>query len=451
MISEESRHYYELGERLMAAQPLEAISHFSRAIELGYTAPDCYCNLSAALLGVKRFEEALRICELGLQVCGEEPIIVGNRGVAFSRLGRLEEALAAFQRQAALVKPPARPWSNLGIVLLALGRLEEAKHHLKKAIQLNPNDREAHANLSLALLLDGNYRAGFREYEMRPAASAHTRFRQPVWQGERLQNKRILITAEQGAGDVIQFARYVPIVRSRGGNVILEIPRALARLFTWSTAQLETVIAGEHNADFDLQCPLLSLPYHCRTDKENIPPALDLAVPEEMKRRWAGIVGETGGPKVALVWAGNPMHMKDASRSMPLGMLTPLFRHGSVRWFSLQVGPAARQIAANGWSDRILDVSPLLNDFAETAGALTKMDLLITVDTSAAHLAGTLQAPVWVMLPFVPDWRWLLKRGDSPWYSSMRLFRQPTRGDWRNVVEEVVAELAKRFPISSSS
>jgi ADP-heptose:LPS heptosyltransferase len=132
-------------------------------------------------------------------------------------------------------------------------------------------------------------------------------------------------------------------------------------------------------------------------------------------------------------------------------MLTPLFRHGSVRWFSLQVGPAARQIAAHGWSDRILDVSPLLNDFAETAGALTKMDLLITVDTSAAHLAGTLQAPVWVMLPFVPDWRWLLKRGDSPWYPSLRLFRQPTRGDWGNVVEEVVAELAKRFPISSSS
>ena len=425
----------------MASDPKEAIAHFASAIELGYSQPDCYCNLSVLLLDIKQFEDALTICTLGLQVCGESAPVLGNRGVALSRLGRLEEALAAFQRQAALLRLADRPWHNLGIVLLGLGRFGEAKQHFKKAIQLNPREREAHGHLSLALLLEGNYRAGFREYEMRPSTAARSGFSQPVWQGERLQNKCILLTAEQGAGDVIQFARYAPLVRERGGKVILEDLRTLARLFQWHTDKFETVIAGEHQTCFDMQCPLLSLPHRCRTDTHTIPPPQTIIVPEEMKRRWGGIVGETDRPRVGLVWAGNPLHTKDAYRSIPLAMLAPLLEDTTIRWFSLQVGPAASQIAANGWSDRILDVSPLLNDFAETAGALSKMDLLITVDTSIAHLAGTLQVPVWLLVPFVPDWRWLLDRQDSPWYPSMRLFRQPALGDWPSVIKAVAAEL----------
>jgi hypothetical protein len=427
---------------LMRTHPREAISHFASAIEQGYSEPDCYCNLSVLLIDQKQFQDALTICTLGLQVCGESAPVLGNLGVALSRLGLFEEALAAFQRQATLLKASERPWANLGIVLLGLGRVEEAKHHFKKAIQRNPNDRDSHGHLSLALLLEGNYRAGFREYEMRLPAAAASGFPQPVWQGERLQNKRILLTAEQGVGDVIQFARYGPLVRERGGQVILEIPPTLARLFEWTTDKFETVIAGQHKISFDLHCPLLSLPLRCRTDVDSIPPPQEIKVPAEMKRRWTGIVGETDRPRVALVWAGNPLHIKDAYRSIPLPALTPLFEHPSIRWFSLQVGPAAGQIAANGWSDRILDVSPLLNDFAETAGALSKMDLLITVDTSVAHLAGTLRVPVWLLLPFVPDWRWLLKRDDSPWYPSMRLFRQPARGDWQSVINAVAAELS---------
>ena len=377
-----------------------------------------------------------------LEICGESAPVLGNQGVALSRLGLLEESLAAFQRQAALLKSAERPWANLGIVLLGLGRLEEAKQHFKKAIQLNPNDRETHGHLSLALLLEGNYRAGFREYEMRLPANSGSGFAQPVWQGERLQNKRILLTAEQGVGDVIQFARYAPLVRERGGEVILEVPRTLGRLFAWNIEQFETVIAGQHKTSFDLQCPLLSLPLRCRTDADSIPPPQEIKVPAEMKRRWAGIVGETDRPRVALVWAGNPLHTKDAYRSIPLSSMAPLFTSADVRWFSLQVGEPANQIAANGWSDRILDVSPLLNDYAETAGALSNMDLLITVDTSVAHLAGTLRVPVWLLLPFVPDWRWLLKREDSPWYPSMRLFRQPARKDWQSVINAVAAELS---------
>lgn len=430
------------GQSLMATRPREAISHFASAIELGYNQPDCYCNLSVLLIDLKQFEDALSICTLGLQLCGESAPVLGNQGVALSRLGLLEEALAAFQRQASLLKSAERPWVNLGIVLLGLGRLEEAKHHFKKAIQLNPNDREAHGHLSLAFLLEGNYRAGFREYEMRLPVKPGSGFPQPFWQGEALQNKRILLTAEQGIGDVIQFARYAPLVRERGGQVILEIPRTLARLFAWNTDQFETVIAGQHKTSFDLRCPLLSLPLRCRTDEGNIPPPQEIKVPEEMKRRWAGVVGETVCMRVALVWAGNPLHAKDANRSIPLARLAQLFEHANVRWFSLQVGEPASQIAANGWSDRILDVSPLLNDYAETAGALSKMDLLITVDTSVAHLAGMLHVPVWLLLPFVPDWRWLLKRADSPWYPSMRLFRQPARRDWQSVINEVAAELA---------
>ena len=436
--------YYHNGQgsSLMATNPREAISHFASAIELGYSQPDCYCNLSVLLLDLKQFEDALAICALGLQVCGESAPVLGNQGVAFSRLGLLEEALTALQRQAALLKSAERPWVNLGIVLLGLGRLEEAKHHFKKAIQLNANDRGTHGHLSLALLLEGNYRAGFREYEMRLPATVASGFPQPVWKGEPLQNKRILLTAEQGVGDVIQFARYAPLVRERGGQVILEIPRTLARLFEWATDKFETVIAGQHKTSFDLQCPLLSLPLRCGTDADSIPPPQEINVPTEMRRRWAGIVGETDRPRVALVWAGNPLHTKDAYRSIPLARLAPLFEKTNVRWFSLQVGEPANQIAANGWNDRILDVSPLLNDFAETAGALSKMDLLITVDTSVAHLAGTLRVPVWLLLPFAPDWRWLLKRDDSPWYPSMRLFRQPARGDWQSVINAVALELS---------
>ena len=240
-------------------------------------------------------------------------------------------------------------------------------------------------------------------------------------------------------GDIIQFVRYASLVRSKGGHVLIGVPPVLERLFSWMRGNFETTRTPD--VSFDIFCPLLSLPLLCGTGDEPVPAPAEFNIPEEFKAKWAQLLSSSNLPKIGLVWAGNPNHQYDCTRSMELEALLPLLQREDVQFFSLQVGNDCSAISKHGLSKQIVDLSPYLTDYAETAAAISQLDLVITVDTSVAHLAGTLNTPTWMLIPFAPDWRWLLNCSDSPWYSSLRIFRQEKSGDWSGVVRQVAQAL----------
>jgi hypothetical protein len=267
---------------------------------------------------------------------------------------------------------------------------------------------------------------------------------QHEWDGGQLAGRTILLHAEQGFGDTLQFIRYLPLVQERGRQIVLECQPELRRLLQSNMPDMSIVSRGHALPPFDVQCPLMSLPRIFATDLTNIPPSVphleanadDIAV-------WRNRLAEHTAPaKVGLVWAGNPDHANDRNRSVELASLAPLAEVPGVRFFSLQKGEAVSETNKLTTNMDLTDTAAELMDFADTAALIANLDLIITVDTAVAHLAGAMGRPVWTLLPFVPDWRWLLNREDSPWYPTMRLFRQPTIGDWEAVFRRVAEELA---------
>ncbi len=436
-----------LAHVLMPAYPSEAVPHFLAAIVLGSSNPHVFGNLASILLDLRREEDALKVCELSLPACGEQFDILGSRSLALLRLGRHDEALACCRRQRELRPDDVKALCNMGNILGELGRLAESEEVLTHACLLDPHNGVAHCNLAQTLLLGGQYRQGFREYEWRWSTvmrDQRRNFIQPLWDGSFLEGKHILLHAEQGAGDTIQFARYLPLVAKLGGRIALEVPPSLERLLTWLQVEQEVTPAALPDGGFVTHCPLLSLPLIFGTELESIPPPACFTIPAAIRECWAQRLAG-GRPKVGLVWAGRPEHTNDRYRSLPLRAFLPLTNVNDVEFFSLQVGSPAQELRSEGLAHRIRDLSPFLTDFAETAAALSCMDLLISADTAVAHLAGTLGKPVWMLTPFAPDWRWLLNRNDSPWYPSMRLFRQKTPGGWEPVIGRILAALPTAF------
>jgi tetratricopeptide (TPR) repeat protein len=432
-----------LSDALMAEQPLDAIPHLTRAVELGSKNPQAYSKLTNLLLDAREPEEALIISDAGMATCGAHPAILGSRALVLKALGRCPEALECLRSVEALLPPDHDTIVNLAGVLLDLGRLPEATNYLERACALAPDSAVAHYNLGIALLLAGRYREGFREYESRWGIKQAGRppvFPRPAWDGSDLQGRRILLHAEQGAGDAIQFVRYADFVRARGGRVILLARAPLVRLLSW-LPDCEVAALDRPLPVFDVHCPLLSLPLLAGTDIDSIPPPAEFIVPAPMQQKWGGILGERTGTRIGIVWAGAPAHRNDRNRSLPCRLFAPLLEIPHTQWFSLQVGPAGSQLAEPAMRGKIRDLAPELTDYAETAAAISQLDLVITADTSVAHLAGSLGKPVWMLTPFAPDWRWLLERNDSPWYPAMRLFRQPVAGDWESVMRAVAAAL----------
>ena len=327
---------------------------------------------------------------------------------------------------------------NLGSALQRQGLYAEALACYGRALALKPDYAEAHLNRSLALLLTGEFDEGWQEYEWRFAVARYDRkFDQPLWSGEPLAGASILIHAEQGFGDTLQFVRYIPAVAERGGRVVLEVPESLVRLARTVAGASEVVAAGDPLPGFDCHCPLLSLPRVFKTNLATIPNAVPyLRVPAEASAGWAERIPTTPGPRVGIVWAGTTVGAID------LRLLQPLWEVDGVSWFSLQVGERSGDISSLD-GVKIADLSPWLADFAETAAAVCRLDLVISVDTSVAHLAGALGRPTWLLLRYPPEWRWLLEREDSPWYPTARLFRQRKEGDWPCVAREVAAALAQ--------
>ena len=422
----------------------EAAAAARAAIELAPDLPEAHLNSGNALSGLERFDEATTAMARTVALRPDHAKAHCGLGYALEKQDRLPEAEAACRRAADLNPDLGEAWANLGRILNEQGRTAEALGAYAAAVRARPDNPKDHWNLALALLLNGHLVEGFAEYEWRwrydGFPSPRRSFARPAWAGEPLEGRTILLHAEQGLGDTIQFARYVPAVARLGGRVVLEAHTPLRRLLGGLEGVTVMAALGGPLPAFDVHCPLLSLPRLLGTIPTDVP---YLGAEVGAVAEWRANLG--GGLKVGLVWAGNPGHANDGNRSLPLAELAPLLRTPGVRFFSLQKDPRP--------GDRetlmdlgVVDLGPNLDDFADTAAALTVLDLLVTVDTSVAHLAGALGRPVWLLLPFLPDWRWMTERSDSPWYPTMRLFRQNRRGDWAGVVGRVAEALTGTVP-----
>jgi tetratricopeptide (TPR) repeat protein len=411
---------------------------YERALELRPNRVESRIGLGVVLRAQRRLEDAVARYQQALALSPEHPDAHNNLGIALVDLGRQAEAIIHHEKALALEPDRAELHYNLGSALQHHGLYAEALACYGRALALKPDHAKAHLNRSLALLLTGELDEGWQEYEWRFAANVYDRkFDQPLWSGEPLAGASILIHAEQGFGDTLQFIRYIPAVAERGGRVVLEVPAPLVRLARTATGASEVVAAGDPLPTFDYHCPLLSLPRVFKTNLATIPNTMPyLRVPAETSAAWAERIPSTPGPKVGVVWAGTTVGAID------LRLLQPLWEVDGVSWFSLQVGDRSGDISSLG-GGKIADLSPWLVDFAETAAAVCCLDLVISVDTSVAHLAGALGRPTWLLLRYPPEWRWLLERQDSPWYPTARLFRQRKGGDWPCVAREVASALAQ--------
>ncbi|MGL5058469.1 MAG: tetratricopeptide repeat protein [Microcoleus sp.] len=439
----------------------EAIVHYEQALAAEPNFVPALINLAVALQEQGELAAALTHYQRAIEVQPNSSEAYNNMATVLQEQGNLEAANIYYQKALELVPDFVEAVNNLGRTFVEKGELKEAIACYRRAISLNYEHASAHLNLSLALLLSGDFTNGFAEYEWRwkikefqtghscflavPEKAISARDYRPLWDGSDLQGKTILLHAEQGLGDTIQFVRYASIVRSKGGRVIVGCYPQLQRLFATVAGIDILAVKGEPLPEFDLQAPLLSLPYILGTTLETIPaPTAYLTVPPEIE---FALLPDRN-LKVGIVWAGNPKHRKNKQRSCSLRHFLPLLELSGVSFYSLQKElPEGDRELLNRTS--IIDLSPDLSDFADTAAAISQLDLVISVDTSVAHLAGALGKPVWVLLAFSPDWRWLWEREDSPWYPTARLFRQRERGDWEGVfarvAEAVAAELSREL------
>lgn len=440
----------------------EAAGALRRAISLDPQRADAHNALGYALLTTGAREAAIAAFERALALRPAYPEALNNLGSALRAAARLEEAESALQRSVTLRPGYGAALANLGLVLQERGRYADALDIYDRAVAAAPGLAAAHGNRAMLLLLLGRLEEGFAEYQWRwkmPGFATPVReLGAPAWDGSSLTARTLLVHAEQGLGSAIQFVRYVSrtlsrtVSRSGAARVILECPRPLLRLFRQSFSEgsgIDLVAKGDTLPRADWQVPLMSLPQVMGTSLASIPADVPYlrADPDEAAT-WRQRLAASPRPRVGLVWAGNPRHENDHNRSMPARFLAPLIADGQATMFSLQVPASATDLAV---LPGVTDLAKELTDFAATAAGIEALDLVISVDTAAAHLAGALGKPVWLLLPYVPEWRWLLEREDSPWYPTMRLFRQSSPGDWAGVVERVAAALAGWSPEHGSS
>jgi hypothetical protein len=364
------------------------------------------------------------------------PAALYNRGNALAALGRYDEAIAAFDRALTAAPNHGQAWNNRGRALQALNRHDDAIKSFDKAIALQMVYADAHFNRALSLLTLGDLASGFAQYEWRWKRSGMSDTRRgygrPLWLGEYpLARKTILLHAEQGLGDTIQFARYAPLLARAGAKVMLEVQPELKSLLAGLEGVASCHARGETLPTYDVHCPLGSLPLALKTEPGNIPADIPyLRADEAHLAKWRARIEALPGKRVALAWAGNVSHANDRNRSIDLKLLEPLLTLDGVSFLSIQRelrGNDAELLARHG---KISHLGNELADMADTAAVAALADLTISVDTSVVHLAGSLGRPVWVMLPFAPDWRWTFSGEHCPWYPQARLFRQSALGDW---------------------
>lgn len=438
----------------------EALVSFDTAIALRPDFAQAHYNRANVLCAQRRWEAALAGFDRAIALepgCAEAH---SNRGFVLHELRRLDESLASCNRAIALKPGYVEGYCNRGSVLLADRQVAEALSSYDRALEINPDYAPGHVNRALALLLAGDYARGWAENEWRWKDRSSwvirekRNFHQPQWLGNiSPAGKTILLQSEQGYGDTIQFCRYAALVANLGARVILEVPRALAPLLESLNGPAQVVVQGGPLPHFDMFCPLLSLPLALGTTLSNIPAQVPyLAVDEDRRRVWQHKLGERRRPRIGLVWSGGfraarpELWSVNERRNIPLAKFAAL-RSLEADFYSVQKGePAESELAelmARGWDGPdIRNFAGEVGDFADSAALIEQMDLVISVDTAAAHLAGALAKPVWILNRFDACWRWLLNREDSPWYPTARLYRQKQPGDWDGVMCTVGSDLA---------
>ena len=406
-----------------------------------------FYNRGTILLSLKRYDEA---CASFTQALALDPSYVdalGNRGIARAELGRCDEALADYKEALRIAPNLPDLHVNRGHALLALNRTDEALRCYGKALTLDPEHSDARFSVAVTRLVLGDFRAGWQQYEARWSKRIpvpRPNYPQPVWRGERqIEGKTVLLCAEQGAGDTIQFVRYAPMLAALGAEVVLKVHPSLAALT--ATVPGVSQIVASHGAlpPFDLYCPLLSLPLAFGTELKSIPAPIPYVRPyEDRVIKWRGrLPPDSGRLRVGICWAGIKTHVNDRNRSIPIERFARILSIEGVDFVSLQKEIGATDAAILN-AHNVTQPATDFEDFADTAAVIAMLDLVISVDTAVAHLAGAMAKAVGLLVPFSPDWRWLLDRTDSPWYPTMRLFRQSAIGDWDRPIERVRQELA---------
>ncbi len=440
--------FYFRAEALRELERLEdALEGFEQALTLKPDYFEALLGRGRMMMRLREAEEALASYDAAIRLRPEDVRAHEYRSSALRDLNRLDDALAAAKDAVALAPEDASALTGLAHTFRALGRLDDAAATYARVVELHPKMDAMRFNHAVCLLSKGDYEQGWVEYEDRwtidNMRKRKPKLRQPLWLGnEDIAGRRILLWAEQGQGDALHFCRYVPMVADLGATVVLGVASHLRALMSSLRGVSDVVDHNDVSPIFDRQCPLMSLPLVFGTTLDTVPASVPyLTVPAGHLVQWRDRLGPRRDFRIGVVWTGNPKHMNDRNRSVGLDMLQPLAALGRPL-YCLQRVLRPADIPAFAQFGNIQFFGPELTDFSETAALIMQMDLVIAVDTSVAHLAGALGKPVWLMLPFAPDWRWLLGRDDTPWYPTMRLYRQPRLGDWASVVARLRDDLA---------
>jgi len=424
-----------------AYQP--AAELYRRALGLDPKRLEIYSDLGFVLTELGNFDLALEAFRRALRASPRSAKTIASVGHLFERKSDLVSAAEAY-RDAIKLDPKLQPaYLDLAFVLYGMGEFAEASGCLRRLLEMQPDSAAARVNLGLIHLLQGELSMGWQEYEARweVGVGDDRRLAQRRWKGEPLNGERILLYAEQGLGDTLQFARYVPLVADRGGEVVLEVQPVLHGLLGNTVGASQVICRGDALPEFEWQCPLMSLPLAFRTELETIPAGASYIHPDPTRvgswkeRLWKD------KRRIGLCWAGNPAHPRDRLRSIPLEQLGRLLGVANSTFYSLQFGPGTEQIQQLPSDAQLIDLGEELRDFSNLSAIVASLDLVISIDSVVAHLAGAMGKPVWILLNKGCDWRWFLEREDSPWYPTARLFRQSTFGGWKEVVNRVEVEL----------
>lgn len=426
-----------------------ALASYDRALSLAPDFADAHAHRGVALLQLRHHDAALASYDRALAIDSNSAESLAGRGRALKSLGRATEALASFDRALALEENNRSYLTDRAGVLQELRRFDDAQAGYERVLSIDPDFAAAHYDLATLCLRRGNFERGFREYEWRWKVANLKLFTGGFsgrpWLGrEDLAGKTIVLFADQGLGDTIQFCRYVKFAAAAGARVILQVQKGLVALLSGMPGVERVIATGEPVPEHDFHSPICGLPLAFGTTLETIPAETPyLPVPLDRLEHWRNRLGASGAPRIGLNWAGNRNYQGDAERSILLPPLLPLLAETQWSFVGLQNGLRDGDAELLHAHPQINYIGDQITPFEDTAAAVALMDVVVTSDTAIVHLAGALGRPVWILLPYLPDWRWLLDRTDSPWYPTVRLFRQPRAGDWESVVADVSRELAR--------
>jgi tetratricopeptide (TPR) repeat protein len=426
----------------------ELLDTYAREIARAPGNPDFYLRLGDALHGMERFDEAVAVYDRLLMLNPDFGPAHHNRGNALLQMGRWDEAIRSYRTALRIMPAFAEGYVTIATALQALGKPYEAMASCHRALAIDPECAEARWNLSLALLQVGEYQQGWEEFEWRWKKRGYTSkaksFRQPEWDGASLCGRTILIHCEQGFGDAIQFVRFLPLVAQQGGRVVVECPEPLKGLIEGVKGVCEVVASGQELPPFDCHLPLMSLPRVFGIRIDSLPRTVPYVYPAlEKLAEWSSKFTDSSTFRVGIVWAGRKK--PDPNRTCPFQFLAPLAGMPGISFYSLQIRENGAPNEPMSDGPALIDLTQEITDFGDTAALIANLDLVISIDTGVVHLSGALGKETWLILPYAADWRWMLEREDSPWYPTMRLFRQKSPGDWPGVVTRLGKALDTRI------